>query len=223
MKEFFKKYREILLIISWIAFLFTAVRLIVLPIMAKIAAANNEIQEENLKKDISNKNVGELPKIKQQYENLKQNSQSVDVLLEKANAVQLIKKLEKSADQSGVKTTITVQDQVTAKPQAKNKNQNENTLINDLPSKDYLQLKISADGNYNQIISFIKTLENLEYYNDIIALDVKKESLSGSKEKQSIDGTVISPFSSEMENNSKDIQESGNSLNASIDVVFYTK
>ncbi len=52
------------------------------------------------------------------------------------------------------------------------------TVLGSLPSQEYLQMKIELKGDYNSIIKFIDFLENLEYYCDIVAIQMRNADSS---------------------------------------------
>jgi Cft2 family RNA processing exonuclease len=197
----------------------------ILPLMKKISDEKDRIQEETLKQEITKKHVSELPKIQQQFDVLKNSSNSIDVLLDKEDkekAVELIKRLENVSEASGTKITIAVQDAAAQKASnvVKSKNVADSSLANDLPSTNYLQFKITLEGDYNSIIKFVNTLENFEYYSDIIGIDIKKAEAENSKQVSS-DGVLGNPFITGNSNAPADA--SIEKLSATLDTVFYTK
>jgi hypothetical protein len=80
-------------------------------------------------------------------------------------------------------------------------------------------MKINLTGKYGTIINFIKSLENLEYYSDIIDMQFNQSKPDSSQTANvgmfSLSG-LNSPTTAKISNT--DIN-----LDASIDVVFYTK
>lgn len=220
MKKIFQKQREIIIIFAYIVAVTMLVYFVVLPLLSKIEEANNQIQEESMKQEIIKQQLGELPKIQQQYDALQENEGSVDILLDKDNAVTLIEKLETLADNCGDKIEISVQNSQLQKNivVATIKTSTEDTLINALPSTDYLQMQIVLTGNYNEAIDFIRKLESMEYYSDITGIKIKQN-------EQTIDVGVANPFSSNSTTDVQKISDKSNleNIETTLNVVFYTK
>lgn len=224
-----EKKREIVLVVAFLVIIFVVVYLAIFPLMRKIESTNNEIQQEKIKQEIVRKNLEELPRIQEQYKKLQASNDLSEVLLNKDKAVVLIEKLEKLAQQTDNLISIEVQDTAVVDPKkaaAKNKAATETILINELPSSEYLQLKIKLTGKYSSIVGFMKSLENFEYYCDIVGIQLSKEKSDQSKSLQSVaDFGVTSPFAqgSASKSATKPGRVATDGLNASFDVFFYTK
>lgn len=220
MKKIFQKQREIIIILTYVGVILVLVYFVILPLLSKIEGVNNQIQEESMKQEIVKQQLGELPKIQQQYDTLQKNEGTIDVLLDKNKAVTLIESLEKLAQDSGNKIEISVQNSQLQKnvTVATTKTPADKTLINTLPSSDYLQMQIILTGDYNKVVNFISKIENMEYYSDIIGIKMMHSDLAGNNE-------VINSFNSVSINNSDKISSKSNAggLKATLDVVFYTK
>jgi Tfp pilus assembly protein PilO len=217
MKNFFQKQREIMIIFVYVIVIAALFYFVILPLLSKIEGVNNEIQEESMKQEIVRQQLANLPKIQQQYDVLQENEGSIDVLLDKDKAVVLIESLEKLAQDSGNNIEISVQTPPAQKSTAvkPGKKTLENVLVDALPSTDYLQMQIKLTGDYNKIVDFIGRLENMEYYSDIIGIQIgENDTASGA--------VVINPFSSVKPADSEKISNQGD-LKATLDVVFYIK
>lgn len=226
MKKFFKKQREILTIFAYIGIIASLVCFVIFPLIGKINDVADRIQEESLNQEIAKQRLNEIPKMQQQYQMLEKDERLLDVLLDKNNAVPLIERLEKLAQDSQNKIAISVQEQSalvqknTLKTNKKNA-ENEKLIIDSLPSAEYLQMKIVLTGNYDSIVKFLEHLENLDYYSDIIGLDMKKVEIEN--EAQEVEPEVSfgsrRAYPAKKENNAQIIE----ATRASVDVVFYTK
>lgn len=216
MNNFLKKRREILAIFAYVALIAGLFYAVIFPLISKINDVNDRLQEETLKQESARQHLSELPKIQQQYEVIEKNATSLDVLLDKNNAVGLIETLEKLADETGNSITISVQDQSPAKSSAKAKNAQENTIVNSLPSQNYLQLKITLNGDFDRMGKFIKALESFEYYCDIIGIQIKD-----TKEEDKLSGG--DPFDSKSKQSAAAESKKSGDLEAVLDVVFYAK
>ena len=222
MKNFLKKQKEILVIFIYAVLIAILIYFVIMPMITRIEAMNNQIQEETVKREMLNRRIENLPKIKQQYETIEKNENSIDVLYEENKAVFLIEKLEKFAEESNNQIEISVQN-----PQkegnvsnVKNKKTEENSIESMLPSPDYMQIQILLKGSYNGTVNFISKLEGMEYYSDIIGVKIKQDE----NRRDSNFGSV-SPFSQNTEANQEEVIEINKDkiLETTLNVVFYIK
>ncbi len=89
----------------------------------------------------------------------------------------------------------------------------------ELPGKDYLEMTIKLEVNYNQLLNFLEKLEEAELYSDVISLDI---SVKQEKPGSSSDLGAVSPVSGSKAG--KEQASAGEpALNSAIDVVFYIK
>ena len=229
MKNFLNKQKEIVAILVYVIIIASLFYFVVIPFNKRIVDKSNQIQEEALKEESMKKHLDDLPRIQQQYKTLQDGASSIDVLLDKNNAVILIEKLEKLAENTNNKITITVQDkapeQVKAAPKAKTAA--DVTILDGLPKSDYLELKMNVVGKYDSIMNFIKILENFEYYSDIIGIQIaqneKTAQVGGvSVSNSGMFGSSASVPAGNVTNNPIS-QNTDNLLSANLDTVFYTR
>ena len=224
MKKFFQKQREVLTVVAYVGFVVLLVCFVIFPLLKKISNVADNAQRDILDHDIVRQRVNEIPRMQQQYQLVEKNENILDVLLDENEAVQLIEELEKIAQDSQNTIVITMQEQDTGMKMldtTKNKKDEEKTVLGSLPSQEYLQMKIELKGDYNSIIKFIDFLENLEYYCDIVAIQMRNAD-SGEYNRRS---ELVDPFeesdpSSSQPEESQDIKKN---IECIIDVVFYTK
>lgn len=222
MKDFFKKQREILAIIGYATIVFLLIYFAVFSLIKKIDGINYQLQEEGMKQEIARQHISELPKIQKQYIELENSLDLTRVLLDENEAVTLIEKLEKTAKDTENDIVIEVQAQVDQKKvSVKAKPGDEVPLIEELPSQDYLQLKITLNGEYGPIVKFIKEIEGFEYYCDITEVQINKSEVlskvrSGSETANPFD------FSAKKENEGVE-NDKIDKLSASLTVMFYKK
>ena len=224
MKKFFQKQRETTIILVYIGIVVILAYFVVLPLIGRINSVKDQIQEEHVKQEIKQQQISELPKMEEQYNILKNNEKSIDVLLDKNDAVVLIEKLEKLAQESNNEISISVQNALTQKntiTATNNKTNTNDDIIKNLPSVDYLEMEITLTGNYNTIVKFVQSLESFEYYCDIVATQIKQKDENN---KPAEIGTA-NPFNSGLSNNVDKISNFNNKNleEAALDVVFYTK
>jgi hypothetical protein len=144
-------------------------------------------------------------------------------LLDKNKAVVLIEKIEKLAENTNNKVTITIQD-VANKKTAKSTEKDTNTLIAQLPSADYLQMKINLTGDYSSIVAFIDSLEKFEYYADITEIKINKDEATDSTSQATSNRGLFDVATQPIINDSRIKKNIANEelLSASLTTVFYT-
>lgn len=226
MKNFLNKQREVLAVLVYLAIIAGLVYLVILPILNRMGGMNDQIQQEAMKQESVKLHINELPRIQQQYQTLQKDGDLAGVLLDKNKAVILIERLEKLAESTNNKITIAVQDNTAGaqgkKMPAKGAAAPADTLVGSLPSADYLQLKITLTGDYNSVVRFVGLLEKFEYYGDITAVQITKDS---SLESQQTPGSGMFGSTNQIAANDPKVvakQAGGGALTASLDTVFYT-
>ena len=141
----------------------------------------------------------------------------------------MIEKLEKLADETNNKIAISIAEKVEQqKIPAKGKTVVDNSIMATLANPNFLQMKISLVGEYNTIMRFVKLLENFEYYNDVVAIQIVQDDSAGSIAKQNSAniGMLASPFDTSTVKTgeiNEEIKDEGKKLKASLDTVFYVK
>lgn len=221
MKKFFQKQREVIVILVYIGVIAMLICFVILPLITRISSTKDQIQEEYVKQEINQQQISELPKIEEQYNVLQSNGKLIDVLLDKNDAVPLIEKLEKLAQDSNNKISISIQDTKDQKNAAITISGNIDTtsdLVKNLPSADYLQMQITLTGNYNAVVQFVHSLESFEYYCDIVAIQIKQKE----EDNNTAEMSMINPFNSKLPTSINKISNLNNK-EASLAVVFYTK
>ncbi|EKE20017.1 MAG: hypothetical protein ACD_8C00066G0002 [uncultured bacterium] len=226
MKNFLKQQREVLSLVVYTLVIFVVVYFVIMPLFEKIKTTNDQVQEEILNQEISRKNIEELPKIQKQFESLNQGADLTLVLLDNANAVVLIEKLEKMAEQTNNTISITIEEVSVNDPKKKTpklKAGEEVPIASELPSQNYLRLKIVLSGKYGSIVKFIGMIENFEYYADIMGIQISKNNEESQLQSISSGSGISNPFVLEMEKDNLMKKNSENILNASINVAFYLR
>lgn len=230
MKKFFQKQRELLAIVIYICFVVAIAYFIIMPLLSRINGVVDQIQEEKINQEIKKQSLTDLPKMQEQYENLQNNEKMVDVLFDRNNAVELIEKLEKLAQDSGNSIAISVQEkEPTQEAPSKTKKKTNaaeksapDSIIDKLPSSEYMQMKLELKGEYNTAVDFIRKLENFEYYCDIIGIKMQQSEKDNNRTANtgSFGAINANPI-----DNPENLSEKviSNNILTTIDVVFYTK
>ena len=230
MKKIFQKQRELLAVIIYVGFILAIIYFIIMPLLSRINSVQDQIQEEKINQEIKEQSLADLPKMQEQYENLQNNEKMIDVLFDKNNAVELIEKLEKLAQDSGNVITISVQEKepakdVSSKARKKTNDTEEKkpvSIVENLPSSEYMQIKLELKGGFDTAVNFIHKLENFEYYCDIIGIKMQQaekgdKKISNTESFGSININSVENPEGLLEN------ISSNNVVTTIDVFFYTK
>jgi hypothetical protein len=227
MNNFLKKYRETIAILVYAALIGSVVYFVVLPLKREITNRRDGLQEEISNKEGKQKKILEIPKIKEQYLTVQSESKDMEVLLKRDDAVILMERLEKLADETGNEIKIGVLDNdpngkiaAAAKSKAKTDKNKEpaKTIVDQIPTDtDLLEIKISLIGNFNDIVKFVDRLENMEYYSDIIGIEIKKNDTKTTVESPL---AVPDPFAAKQ---TEQKAADPNKLIGELDTVFYLK
>ena len=227
MNNFLKKYREGIAILIYAVLVGCVVYFVVMPLKAEITNRRDGLQEEISNKEGKQKKILEIPKIKDQYVTVKNESKDMDVLLKRDDAVILMERLEKLAEETGNEIKIGVLDNdpngkisAAAKSKVKSDKNKEpaKTIVDQIPTDtDLLEIKISLVGNFNDIVKFIDRLENMEYYSDIIGIEIKKNDTKTTVESPL---AVPDPFAAKQTGQKA---ADPNKLIGELDTVFYLK
>ena len=222
MKKFLNKQREMIAFFAYFAIIAVLIYFVILPLFSRINNINDQIQQEVMKQESVRLHIAELPKIQKQYQTLQESRDLSSMLLDKDKAVVLIENLEKMADSTNNKITISVQDSALAAKKVAPQATTANTIIAALPDSNYLQIKIVLNGSYGDIEKFIALLENFEYYADITSVQIGKEDASPAS-SSSTTGDMFNSAKSSSVNTVKIGDNSKDAVTATLDTVFYTK
>ncbi len=194
MKKFLKNQRELIALAIFLLVLAGLVQFAALPLLAKITAIKDEIEAGNITQSVKKQRLDELPKMKQQYEQIKDEQKQLDVLLGKEQTIVLIEKLEKIAQDTNNTIAIIIQEdsaQGKVDPAVA-------VLVDGLPSKDFLNLKISLTGDYDGVFKFVSSLETLQYYCDVVGVNFSRQTESSSTSAASAsvpnNSGILDPF-----------------------------
>lgn len=229
-KDFLKNQREKIAAASFFLIIGGFVYFVVVPLLGKITSIKDEIEAGTIKQEMVIQRFNELPKIRQQYSEIMGQQEDVDVLLNKSQAVILIERLEKLAQDTNNKIVISTQEDLPQKVQATAKGKSDSSatiLVDSLPSKDYLKFKISLSGDYDGLYRFVSSLETLEYYSDITEISIGHPAADGSSGSSATrNSDVLNPFgnqSAASESSAVFSKKDSGKIDTSLGVVFYVK
>ncbi len=213
MKNFFKKYKIYLGIAGYLLFVAAMTFLAIMPLISEINSRNNGIQEKITDQENRKERLEKIPAIKEQSEKIKGEEEKVNIILTKDNIVDLIKKIEKVSEETNNKVKIEVIEDFAKKAAAKaKKDDNQKSLADKLGNQEFVAMDINLAGNYQSFIDFVRKIENMEYYSDIISIKMTKEKdKSGDRPANPFDGI-----------GEEDVA-SGNNIYSTLEVIFYLK
>jgi len=181
----------------------------ILPLKRSLDMKMRGIQEYYADQENQQKQVGRLPELKDQYDVIMKDGQTLDIIITEDRIVDFIKTLEGLANDSSVQMTITsnangqIIEKVPIKvvpPKADGANTQANTsntkpkvmsMVDDAPFDRYLRLSIKAEGSYGDIVAFLQKIETLPIGLDVIGVEMKKRDASATKDTI---GTKSNPF-----------------------------
>jgi len=227
MKKFLKNQRVFIALASFFLMIGVSGYFVVVPLLKKITERRDEIEENRLKQEIKKQRLEELPRLAKQYTEISNQQKKLDVLLERQQAVVLIERLEELAKNTENEIQIVVQEDAQSKKAVESKSKNAPkvlALVDTLPSKDFLRLKITLTGNYAGAFKFIYSLEALEYYADVVEISIGQAK---GKEQASFSASVVpeasNPFKTQAVESPQTVVLATNQLETTLTVVFYSK
>lgn len=171
-----------------------------------------KIQEKIAEREITEEKIRSLPEIREKISSIKEEENKIKNLISKDQAVELIKELENLAENTGNEINFSIIEQDKNKKKDDKKKDPEIKI----PSENYLEIKISLEGNESSVFNFIKKMENIHYWNDIISIQIK----TFEKEMEAAASIGTSPVP---ETNSEKAKKKYHGITADLDTVFYTE
>ena len=219
MNDFLKKNKIYFLVATYSLVLVAVYFFTVNPLFSQIKNKNIEIQEKVANQESKKEKISKLPAFKSQVEKVKNNEEKIKIGADSNNMVLLLEKIEKISDETGNKVKIEIAEKgVKEKKQSSDSKDDSSKkekaqITEKLPIDRYMTININLLGNYQNFVDFVRKLENLDYYSDIISIKISKESL------KSFDSN---PFeSSGLESARKESEEVKDQISSVISVVFY--
>lgn len=212
MKPIWNKFRETIVVVTYVIILALLFYFIVKPLINSVNFKTGEIQEKTLSQEGRAKKLSELPRLREQFNKIQGEKDNIRVLISLDRAVVLIEELEKIAEETGNNITINAEEKVDDK-KVKNAG-DESVLIKNLPSNNYLKVNILLAGNYGDVVNFIRKIENIQYWSDIISVNISNKKLN------LINRTSNSSPFSRSSNDVDDFFRVGN-VSTILEVVFY--
>ncbi|MFZ2187179.1 MAG: hypothetical protein WAV46_00925 [Candidatus Moraniibacteriota bacterium] len=197
----YKKYSSLIHLLVLFVAIGGIILFAILPINQSLDAKMRGIQEFYADQENQKKQVSRLPELKDQYTVIVENEPVLHILITEDQIVDFIKTLEGLADDMDVQMTITSKDNgriieskkipvkavsvtdddtnasastASTKPQAVN-------IVDDVPFNRYLRLNIKAEGQYADIVAFLRKIETLPIGLDVVGVEIKTIDVSANK------------------------------------------
>ncbi|EKE15943.1 MAG: hypothetical protein ACD_11C00072G0011 [uncultured bacterium] len=221
MKNIWKNYKEIIVIFAYFLIIAGLFLFVMKPLFSSIEEKRNHKEEQLIDQKIKQKKVGELPEYKNKIEMINQNKAEMDVFIDPEYALPLIELLEKMAEQTGNTIQIDVVEESKSELEQNKKaaKKDEESIKDFIPGENFLTMNIVLNGEFNNIMFFLKKLENMKYFSDIISIKIEN------MEEEIKNSSIKSDYFLDSENKAKDENVSvvNNSflLKASLEAVFY--
>lgn len=178
MKNFWRKYKIHLIIIAYLFSVGAVYFFAVKPLVLKIGEENDRIQGVLADQENRQEKIARIPVFKNQFEKIKSEEDRIKISLTGDTVVDLIKRIENISETTGNEVKIEVApDQANKKTPVKSKKddgKSSKDLISGLPGEKYITISITAQGDYENMINFVRKLENMDYYSDIISFKITK-------------------------------------------------
>jgi Tfp pilus assembly protein PilO len=178
-KNIWIKYKEYILILIYIVILFTLFYFVIKPMIGRIDYNANLIQEKITVQENFKRKLGMVAASKEQTEAIEKDEGKINVFIPRDQEIDLIEKIEKIAEETDNKISIEAVDDknIDSSTKAKTvsnkvKEENKDDLKINTNNNDFIKFRITILGKYDNLVSFVKKIENMEYWSDIVSLKV---------------------------------------------------
>ena len=226
MEEIWKKYKEIVVLFAYMALLAAMYIFVVKPLFLAIEEKKNYSEKMAVDQEIAQKKINDIPEIKEKMEAVNRMREELDVFFNQENALSLIERLESLSVETGNDITIEIiaeNGSQTKSDVKKIKGKETVGVVADLPGENFLMMRLSLVGGFDSTLDFMRRLENMNYFSDVISLKMssydKSSSISSSGSVGAIFGGDTVGKTEEAEYSNVDKYE--NPLRVVLEVVFY--
>jgi hypothetical protein len=187
MKNFCKKYKSAISIITFIIFVAPLSYFITTTLLKNIKIKADKIQEKLLDNSLEKQKIEKIPQMELTNAEFENDKDATGTILKTDAKVDFIKYLEGLAESTGneikikmlenkkivkVKSTVSTEEDGTLKVTEAPK-----SLEEKLTYKNYITMQIDLVGDYTKLLGFVHKLENNEQYINIISIAAKKDAL----------------------------------------------
>ncbi len=182
------------------------------------------IQQKKADNEIFNERVFKLEEIEKEFGDYSQKMNETGVFLEEGREVDFIKRIEEIAESTGNSIELKIkEEQKEAKKNVANQlpeisSKEVSEIIKNSSKEKFMEFQVNLTGGYQNLFSFLRKIENAEYYLLITSLDVKKKQKGANNDSYSSQRNAFS-FNDNIE--SKDVLEEV--LFSTINITVYKK
>lgn len=220
MKNIWRKYKTGIISIGYCVVAACLFYFIFSPYKNKVESQADKIQETALENQIFEKKTSKLSQMKTKYNDYQNNKDKMGKFLKDGEEVNLIKRLEALGEETQNKVVLNIleknekisKDAVASSPKSAAK---EGNILKDAPSQNFLSLEINLEGSYQNLIDFLKKMESMNYYADVISLDLTK-TIAGDA---SGSGSAANVFSPEQDFSSPQVEKE--TLKSKVSVIVF--
>jgi len=201
MKNFYKKYKVQVILAGYILFVGVFIYGGIFTMIKNIQGKADEIQKKIIDNEIDKKNLAKIPQLMSDYEIFSAGRSNLNVILKKESEIEFIQSLENLAIETGNEISLKLIEEENspvkdnqAKTKAKEKDKLD--IKSNLPYEKYITIQLELKGKYPQLMGFLEKIENMEYYVNVVAFDLKKEEKSGETKTSNpfvSSGSVVAP------------------------------
>ena len=182
------------------AILFILFYFVIKPMVGRIDYNANLIQEKITVQENFKRKLGMISINSEQAGVIEKDESKMEVFMSHDQEIKLIERIEKMAEETDNKISIEAVDDKNINSNAKAKTastkareENKDDLKINTGNNDYVKFRITVSGRYNNLVGFIKKIENMEYWSDITSLQIsyKEPEKTSILLENSIDSTNI--------------------------------
>lgn len=147
------------------------------PLLSEIAKKADAIQEKIIGDELNSRKIGEIAAMKKERLEFQEKEEKLKIVLEESEEIGFVKEVESLGESSGNKISFKIEEK---KPDSREKNVSNQKpeTAKDIPSElshqKYFIMQISLEGNYSGLLNFLKKLENMKNYVNVVALSSEK-------------------------------------------------
>jgi len=230
MKEIWKNHKLAIIAAGYCLAVFLALFFLVSPFIGRIKEKADNIQRKKIDNEISKERIEKIPQMEEIDKLIQSKSDELDVMLDSEDEVEFIEDLEGIAEATGNKMAIKINDlekasDVKAKKNSSEKKNEKKTIKENLSYDSYISMEISLEGNYQEMLDFVRKLENFNSYVNIISIELKKETEVKNNPKPSVSQNPSMFSVLQPRPNEKSVEEKieKNFLSSKIGIIVYKK
>jgi hypothetical protein len=211
MINIWKKYNILINIAGFLVVLVLVLFFVIFPLQTSIQKNSDEIQRNIINSEMNRSRVSKIPEMEKVETAFAENKNNLNIILNSENEVDFIKKIESLAEETGNKIDLKIDETGSKNQKPAVASKDPSDIKNNLPYAKYLSIQINLEGDYSGALNFIHKLENMNYYVNIISLNMVKSL----QDKTTNNGDKASPF----RNNA--IATGGDVLKSTLGVIVY--